>query len=470
MTVRNPNMESRKKNLLIEGNIFKALVTLALPIMGTSFVQTAYNLTDMVWIGRVGSKAVAAVGTAGFFIWLSMAFIFISKIGAEVGVAQAIGRKDTLQANNYIRNSIQLNLAISITYSILILIFRRQLISFFNLGDNQVIEMAITYLVIIAFGMPFNFMNLLFTGIFNGYGDSKTPFIINVIGLGINMVFDPLLIHGYGPFPMLGVRGAAIATIGAQIISTSLFIYSIRKRTDIGEFNLLKAPSKEYILRIIKLGIPVALQSGLFTIYAMLLARIIAHWGPTPIAVQKVGSQIESLSWMTAGGFSSALSAFVGQNYGAERWDRIYKGYFVAMGIMTTVGILTTCLLVFASRPVFSLFIPEEEAIRYGIVYLKILGLSQLFMCIEITTTGAFNGLGKTIPPSIVSIIFTGLRVPAAMILSSENLLGLDGVWWSISISSVFKGIILTTWFIIYLVKNPKVNLKGNVLSLKRVF
>jgi len=123
---------------------------------------------------------------------------------------------------------------------------------------------------------------------------------------------------------------------------------------------------------------------------------------------------------------------------------------------MWVVGILTTILLVFYPRPIFSIFIPEEEAINYGVVYLKILGLSQLFMCLEITTAGAFNGLGRTIPPSVISILFTGLRVPAATILSSEQLIGLDGIWWSIRLSSVFKGILLTTWFITSLYKNPK--------------
>ena len=178
--------------------------------------------------------------------------------------------------------------------------------------------------------------------------------------------------------------------------------------------------------------------------------------GPVPIAVQKVGSQIEAISWMTAGGFQTAMATFVGQNYGAKQWPRVFRGYFSGMTIMSIIGILTSLLLIFAARPLFSIFVPgEEETIMYGIVYLRILGLSQLFMCIESTTAGAFNGLGKTVPPSIVGILFNGLRVPAALFLSSTSL-GLNGVWWAISISSIFKGMVLTTWYLIMLKKNPE--------------
>lgn len=164
-------------------------------------------------------------------------------------------------------------------------------------------------------------------------------------------------------------------------------------------------------------------------------------------------------------GFSTALAAFVGQNYGAKKWERIYRGYFTAIGLISIIGISATFLLYFAAGPVFSIFITEQQTLKMGIVYLKILSLSQFFMCIEITTAGAFNGMGKTFPPALVGILFTGLRIPAALILSQENILGLNGVWWSISLSSVFKGIILPTWFLLFISRHPKMG-----VYMKRTF
>ncbi|GAA0178871.1 MATE family efflux transporter [Clostridium sediminicola] len=453
-----------KDNDLTEGKILESLIKLALPIMGTSFIQMAYSIVDMIWVGRLGSKSVAAIGTAGFFTWLAMAFILIPKTGAEIRVAQSIGRKNIKEANNFAVNTIQLTIVLAILYGTCLLIFKRQLICFFNIKDTKVINEAISYLVIISMGMFFYFINPVFTGIINGYGNSKTPFIINTIGLVTNMIFDPLMIFGIGPFPLWGIKGAAIATILSQLIVTIIFIYFIKARIQLfSGFSLFKIPDRDNINTIIKLGLPVAFQSGLFTIFSMFIARIVASWGPEPIAVQKIGSQIESISWMTASGFATALSTFVGQNYGAKKWGRIYKGYILSMGVVAILGIIATCLLIFGAKPIFSIFINEEETVRQGVVYLRILGIAQFFIWIEITTSGAFNGLGRTIPPSLVGIIFNGLRIPASMILSDERLLGLKGVWWSISISGLLKGVILTTWFIVFIWKHPEINAKNGI-------
>ncbi|MBX7321844.1 MATE family efflux transporter [Clostridium chauvoei] len=442
---------------LISGNIFQTLLKLSLPILGTSFIQMAYNMTDMIWIGRVGSDAVAAVGTAGFFTWFGSALVFISKVGAEIGVAQSIGRDDIKEKNKFVYNSLFINVVTALLYTIILIILRKQLIGFFNLGDVKIVDMSISYLIIVSLGMVFMFLNPLFTGIFNASGNSKTPFIINTIGLLFNIVFDPILIFGIAGFPALGVKGAALATVFAQMIVAIIFIIEFIKNGYSLSLDNKKYIDKVHMIKICKLGIPAALQNGLFSFFAMLIGRIIASWGPVPIAVQKVGSQIEAISWMTAGGFSTALTSFIGQNYGANKWDRIIKGYKATMIMAIIVGIFATILLVFFGEQVFALFIPEAEAIEQGKVYLRILGYSQLFMCLEITTAGAFSGLGNTVTPSWVSILFTGARVPLAAILSGIASLGIDGIWWSISGTSMIKGVLLFVLFIIMiLIPNRK--------------
>lgn len=452
-------------NKLTEGKILTSLIKLTIPIMGTSFVQMAYNMTDMIYIGRIGSSAVAAVGTAGFFTWFAMAFILISRVGAEIGVSQAIGRDDIKSAKKYAKNTLILNVILGVIYAVFLILFRNQLIGFFKLESKTVVDMAVEYLVIIALGINFYFINPVFTGIYNGRGDSKTPFRFNVIGLIINIILDPVLIFGLGPIPAMGVKGAAIATVFAQVVVTILFILSAKK-LDLTRGISFKDFDRDYIRGIFKYGLPVALQNGLFCIFAMIIARIIAGWGEVPVAVQKVGSQIESISWMTAGGFQTAISTFIGQNYGAKKWDRITKGYKLGMISVGVLGVFATLLLIFGAAPIFSFFIPEEGTLSYGVDYLRILGVSQLFMCIEIATAGAFNGMGKTMPPSLVSTVFTGLRIPMALILSSPNILGLNGIWWSISITSIIKGMVLFIWFEIHLkISNSKrINTKDIIL------
>ena len=440
---------------LTNGSISDKLIKLALPIMGTSFIQMAYNLTDMMWVGRVGSNAVAAVGTAGFYPWLAMAFIMISRVGGEVKVAQSIGENNIKHTKSYIKAAIEINIILSIIYSVTLIIFNKNLIGIFKLGDLEVISMSRQYLIIIACGMIFYFINPVLTAIFNGLGNSKTPFRINTIGLIANIILDPILIFGWFGLPKLGVVGAAIATITAQIIVTICFVFKIVKQKD--EFFKIKFFRKieiEYYNTLYKLGLPVAIQNGMFTLFSMAIGVIVASWGPVAIAVQKVGSQIESISWMTADGLAVALGSFVGQNYGAKNYDRINKS--CKIGILTAIGlgIITTLILVFWGENIFTLFIDEEDAIIKGGMYLKILGYSQLFMCFEIIISGAFKGLGRTYISSIIVTILTGARIPMAYLLSKPEYLGLDGIWWSISLSSIFKGILLLAIFIVLIRKN----------------
>ena len=439
---------------MTRGSISKSLLKMALPVMGTSFLQMAYNFIDMIWIGKIGSNAMAGVGTAGFFIWLSMAFISIPQVGAQVKIAQSIGAKKFKLAKKYTVGAFQLNILLALLYGLLVIIFVTPLIGYFQLKNLSVIYMAKQYLVIIGIGMIFNFSNPVFTAIFTGYGDTKTPFYINSIGLVVNIILDPILIFGMFGFPSLGVSGAALATIIAQgVVTLSFFIYMKKIKTRVSLEGVFSLPSLKTIKDISILGFPVGLQSGFFTLLSMIIARMVAHWGPMAIAVQKVGSQIESLSWMTAIGFQVALSAFIGQNYGANLPKRVLKGYKVAMIIIGLVGTLTSLLFYFGAENIFKLFIHEKETIANGIFYLKILAFSQIFMCFEILTAGAFNGLGKTKPPFYITTIFNILRIPLAIFLSSKNLLGLNGIWWAISISTFFKGTIMVTWFV-YTTKN----------------
>ena len=431
---------------LTRGRVSTTLLKLALPIMATSFLQMAYNLTDMFWIGRIGANAVASVGTAGFFIWFSFAIILLSKIGAEVLVAQNLGSGNQEKAERVAGNAVKMAAVNGAIFGIILIAFRTYLVQYFHLGDPEVEGQAITYLSVIAAFMPISFLPPVFTGILNGSGNSRTPFIINTMGLVANMVLDPLLIFGIGTFRGMGVLGAALATVSAQGFVVACFLLYFAKRNSfVQPFFYLGKWDAQVIQDILKLGFPVSAQSGIFTLIAMVLARLIAQWGPTPIAVQKVGSQIESISWMTASGFQAAISAFTGQNAGAQQINRVKAGIRSALRMMFGIGIFATAMLFFFSQPIFSVFLSEPAAVAFGIDYLKILAFSQVFMCLEITTAGAFNGLGRTLPPAIIGIGGNALRIPLAMGLTTA--LGLNGIWWAICISSILKGIVMVGWY-----------------------
>lgn len=437
-----------KKNIdLVNGSVLRSLTQLALPIMATSLIQTAYNLTDMLWIGRVGSNAVAAVGAAGMYMWLSNGLASLAKMGGQVNTGHALGAGRCSEAGRYGVAALQLSAIFGCIFGLVCVLFSNPLIGFFNLTSPLVIEDARIYLMITCGCVIFSFLNQTLTGIFTAAGNSRSSFMATLTGLLINMVLDPLLIFGIGPFPVLGVTGAAIATVFAQATVTFIFFLFARKDHSIFSYmKLFHIPEKNYFGSVIKIGLPICIQNMLFTGISMVIARLVAGYGDAAVAVQKVGSQIESISWMTADGFAAAVNSFLAQNHGAGRYSRIPKGYYSAMKVVLVWGLFCTLLLILLPAPVFRLFITEAEILPMGVDYLMILGISQLFMSVEITTAGAFAGLGKTLPPSVTSIVLTAMRIPLALALIHTPL-GLNGIWWSITISSVLKGIILYLWF-----------------------
>lgn len=444
-----------KKQLdLLQGDILPVLSSLALPIMATSLIQMAYNLTDMIWIGGIGANAVASVGAAGMFMWLSNGLATLAKMGGQIKVAHALGANKHHDACCYAQGSLQLGIVFAIAFGLLSVCFADVMIGFFNLNSATVIQDAKTYLIITCGLVIFSFVNQILTGILTAMGNSKTSFVANGIGLLVNIVLDPLLIFGWGFFPELGVAGAAIATVIAQAVVMLVFLAAVKGDTSVfPDVHIMKTPSMSHVFEIFQIGLPTALQSMLFSSISMVIARLIAGWGDAAVAVQKVGSQIESISWMTAEGYAAALNSFVAQNYGARNSKRVASGYRISMIAMLSWGVFCTIVLVFFPEVIFQIFIHEEAVLPMGVDYLRILGLSQLFMCMEITTAGAFNGLGKTLPPSIVSITLTAARIPIAMLLGS--LIGLNGVWWAITISSMGKGIALFSWFL-HKMKKPE--------------
>lgn len=436
---------------LTKDPILPSLAGLALPIMATSLIQMAYNLIDMLWIGRIGSAAVAAIGAAGMYMWLSNGLATLAKMGGQVKVAHALGAKREEEAAEYAQSALQLSLIFGIGFGLISVVAATPMISFFKLNSAAVIADAEIYLQITCGGVVFSFLNQVFTGILTAMGNSRVTFVATTIGLVFNIVLDPALIFGLGPLPAMGVVGAALATVFSQVIVTAIFVViAYKDHVVLRKIHLLKSFHKESMAQIIRIGFPIGVQSMFFTVISMIIARMVAGFGDAAVAVQKVGSQIESISWMTAEGFGAAVSAFMAQNLGAGSKERIIKGYRVAIGLEIVWGILCTVLLIVFPDYIFKIFITEKEILPMGVDYLKILGVAQFFMCIELTTAGAFTGLGKTIPPSITSIVLSAVRIPIASVLVAGGM-GLNGIWWSITISCILKGIVMFVWFLHYL-------------------
>ena len=378
---------------LTKGPILKTLTKLAVPIMASAFLGTLYNITDRACIGLLGARAVAGGGVGGMFT--------------------------------------------------------RQMVGFFQLADTETYAAAMSYTRIACGLIVFSFLTLTLTGIYTAQGDSKTPFLANLVGLAMNMILDPVLILGPGIFPRLGVAGAAIATVTAQAIVMSIMILGImvqKKENVLKGIKLFAKLPREYVGGICKIGIPTAIQGMAYCAISMVLTRMVSGYGAEAIATQRVGGQIESISWNTADGFGAALNAFIAQNYGAGKNDRVRKGYKASLWTVGIWGVLISVIFICFPEPIARIFFHEPKAIATAVGYLTIIGFSEAFMCVELTTVGALSGLGRTRLCSIISIIFTSARIPLAILLG--GIMGLNGIWWALSSTSIVKGIIFTSTFL----------------------
>ena len=434
---------------LTSGPILKTLSELALPIMASSMLATAYNITDMAWIGMLGAKAVAGVGVGGMYVWLSQGLASLPRMGGQVHAAQACGRGEYEKARSYASSAMQLSLFFGLLFSAACVLFIDPLLGFFQLDDANTYAAARSYMLITCGLLVFSYLNLTLTGLSTAQGDSKTPLMANLLGLISNMILDPMLILGIGPFPRLETVGAAIATVTAQIL---VFLVLLIKSLRAEEPNILRSirlftrfPAN-YYKDIFRIGFPTAIQGTLYCFISMVLTRMVSSFGAAAIATQRVGGQIESLSWNTADGFGSALNAFTAQNYGAGNSDRIRKGYRISFIIIALWGLLVTAAFVFFPTPISRLFFHEADAIVIAVDYLIIIGFSEAFMSVELLTIGALSGLGRTRLCSIISIVLTGARIPLAMLLSGTAL-GLNGIWWALTLTSITKGIVFTLTF-----------------------
>ncbi len=433
-----------KINDLTTGSIFKKIVALAIPVLLTSISEMAYNLTDMFWIGKVDDigfaeeSAFSAIGTAGYILWFAFGIILVAKIGISVKVSHYAGVSDLEGIRRYASNGMLLQAGFGLTVSALILLLRHPLIGLFRLDSPVIIEGSLQYLSITGGFFFLQFVINGFVAINEGLGKTSVNLKILPVGLAMNMILDPLFIIGF----RMGLQGAAWATVLAQGLTLGVFVLvhlTSRYRVFGFKRNLFHPQSCREILRI---GLPAGIQSMFLTICSMIVGIMVVGFGEKVFAAQRVGSQIEQLTWMIGGGFQTALTVFVGQNFGAKNPSRIRKGTLFLASVLLPYA--ATVALTFALFPGFwiGLFVDNDpETFAFGQQYLRILSVSQIFMMTEALAGGFFSGLGKTRIPSTAGIVGALLRVPLAAVMS--GLWGQNGIWWALNLSDGLKGIFL---------------------------
>lgn len=435
--------ENTSKKSLQE--IRKKIYSMILPITIASVLEMATGLVSMAMIGRIGTNssiAVDAIGISSRITQIVWALFKGITTGAAVFVAQAYGANNHRKLKQVIKQTLISSIFLVIILQLIIYFNSNQLLGIFNPSEH-LMQNAVLYLKTVSFGLPFLTIMLAVAASLQGMGNAKTPMIIGFIVNIINIILSYLLIFGHLGMPALGLKGAAIATVCAQICGALLGLYVLLSSNGVLNSEINKTFFKvdiKQVVEIYKVGIPASMESIFWQIAAIILTKSILTFGETTFAAHQFGLQAESISYLPAAGFGVAATTFIGQALGAKNKEQ-GKAYLKE----TLKGaIVVTCfcsaILVFFPKVLMSMLTPNVEIINLGAKYLIIMGLVQLPQNVSGVINGALRGAGYTrIPMYIAAAGLWGIRVPFTLALTYIFHLSIIVIWIVMGIDLIFR-------------------------------
>ncbi|MFC1632125.1 MATE family efflux transporter [Candidatus Omnitrophota bacterium] len=446
----NPLMKpllNRERIDLTQGNVLRNIWVLALPMMLGNILHTAFNVIDMIWVGRLGAEAIAAVGMAGVVIMVVITLIIGVATGTQSLVSRYIGAKDFNRAENVAMQALIVGVAASIILAAIGGYFAGPILK--ALGARQeILTQGKEYLQIILSGSLVMVYLFLISSIFRAAGDTLTPMLLMVGATVLNIILDPLMIFGIG-FPPMGVRGAALATVLSRGIAAIFGVYILFQghswiQVKVSELRL----DLKTAFRIIKIGFPNSIQMALRSIVGLVLMAIVARYGSYAIAAYGIGLRVFSVVLMPGFALATSAATLVGQNLGAGQFIRAKTSAWRAAGfnalLMGAVGLL---FFIFSTR-LISIFNLHPEVIRMGSEYLRVTSCGYVFIAQGLVLGRSLMGAGDTVSPMLIAVVaLLGVQIPLAFLLPRYLHIGLAGVWWAILISSVLQGTLTAFWF-----------------------
>ncbi|TET22728.1 MAG: MATE family efflux transporter, partial [Candidatus Cloacimonadota bacterium] len=430
------------------GRIWKVLINLSLPIILAHLFHTLYSITDAFWLGKIGKTALAAPTITFNVLFVIIAIAGGLSIGGTTLLAQYKGAGNEKKVNDTAANTLVLIGIISIFLAAVGYMLSPHLLRLLQTPMDAFPE-TLTYMRIMFFGVPFIFGFFIYRGLMQGYGDTISPLKVIAFTVTLNVMLDPFLIFGWGPFPRMGVAGAAIATVFSHGIASVIGIvflisgkYGLKLSFRGFRFN------RSIIKSIFRIGFPMAISQTGTSLGFTILMGIVNTFGTSVIGAFGIGNRIILLMVMPAMGLAQGSSTIVAQNIGADQVERAERSVWTAVSINSIAIFLFATLLFFFGGYVVKFFINDPEVIEIGHRMFKIISYSVLFFSIMIVFTGAFQGSGHTMPVFIMQMIrLWGLRIPCVLFLSKYLHYGDNGIFWGMTISNLIIAIIAFFWF-----------------------
>ena len=425
-------------------NPSKSMWNLAIPIMAGMGIQTLYTIIDMIFIGRLGGNAIAAVAFNMPIFFFVMGLSFGLGNGVTASIARFIGADDKVNADNSAEHAVAIAFLISAVLTSVGLIYGKDILILMGC-TQEILPLAWDYLRVSCYGISFGVFSGFFRSILAGEGEMKLPMIVAGLGTVLNTILDPIFIF----YLDYGVTGAAWATTISQIIVFCIFIYMLfikhhtYIRFKLKDFSL----SSLIIYDIIKVGIPVSMSMVVMAIGQLVFNRLLVNYSTNAVAAYQIGGRIDMLVFLPIFGIASALTTMVGMFYGANEINKIK--FISRYGVRSSLIITSICsaLLYIFAPPVISIFTSDPTIQKISIDYLRIISLLFPFISIGLTIGRILQGLGQGMPSLIITTIrVIGVAGPLAYYFTFIQNKPVEWIWYSMFISGIFATIISIVW------------------------
>lgn len=444
------------KDLILNGNMLQAILSLAIPVVINSFLQTMYNLTDTFWLGQIGTNQLAAINLVTPVQNIILNFGTGITVAGSVLIAQYIGAKEYENAKSMANQIFACAGCFAITCAAIVFAATSGIVSWLG-ADGETYTHACTYLRIVVWDMPFLYMVNIFSAVHQAQGDTVRPMFLNLGGILLNMILDPLFMIAWN----MGTAGAALATLLAKMVpATVAFLLLSRKSNPVHLDVRNMRFEKEKLKMILQIGLPTAIGGSTMQLGFLLMSRNVYAYGNQAMAAYGIGNKVNGLITLPSNGVGSAVATIVGQNMGAKQMKRAEEGYLLSMKICVVFLFVGGMILSrdFISTSIVSIFSDDPQVIEWAADFLSIMAFWCFTNGVYNASTGLFQGTGHTeVTMAVDATRLWVFRFLTLWFCESVLHMGVRSVWYSVVVSNGISSVIL---FILYksnIWKKPRV-------------
>ncbi len=441
---------------ILSGNLIQAILTLSIPVVINSFLQTMYNLTDTYWLGQLGTEELAAINLVSPVQNIVINFGAGITVAGSVLISQYIGAKREDEAKSMANHIFVCAMVFSILAALAVAAATPAIVTWLG-AEGETFLHSKTYLQLVVLDMPFLYMVNMYVAIHQAQGDTFRPMLMNLVGITVNMVLDPLLMVGFD----MGAAGAALATVTAKAVPAVICFVLLHNKKKAIHLDLAHIKfEKEKLVNIVRVGLPSAIGGSTSQFGFLLMSRNVFEYGEQAMAAYGIGNKINGLISLPSNGVGSATAIIVGQNVGAMQLDRAQKGYKIARTMI--VGFLLVGGFILSREPIstaiVSIFSEDAAVIAMASEFLSIMAICVFTNGIYNTTSGLFQGSGHTMVNMVVDVSRLWIfRFGTLYVCETFLKMGVRSIWYSVVVSNGIAALVL---FVVYLTGRWRIPIK----------